>query len=167
MFVSVLLPVFPIGAAALADEKPKQFEGNRPEKVAADKDGVLVLPATRCAVYGTTLQYMPEDRALGYWNSKDDHADWTIEVARPGKYEVWYEWSCHDDSSGNTYLLTVGKSELRGVVPTTKLWTNHLRQKFGTVELPEGESKLSIKAVGSIKDALFDLREVKLVPAGK
>jgi len=148
-------------------EKPKQFEGNKPEPVSQTKDGSLTLPASKCEVFGKTLGYMKEDRALGYWNSADDRAAWTLDVAKPGKFEVWFEWSCADDSAGNTFLLEIGKNQVKGKVPSTKKWEKHEKAKFGEIDVPAGKSRLEISAVGKITEALYDLREVRLVPVKK
>lgn len=150
--------------AARADEKPKSFKGNKPETVKPATDGTISLPASACAVYGKTLEYMPEDRALGYWNSPNDHAVWTMELPEAGEYEVWFEWSCAKESAGNTFHLIAGKAELKGKIPSTKTWQNHQKAKFGQIELPAGKTTLDLRVVPPIRVALADIREIKLVP---
>ncbi|HVU89927.1 MAG TPA: hypothetical protein VHD36_21530 [Pirellulales bacterium] len=129
---------------------------------AADRS--LTLPASKCEVYGKTLQYMPEDRALGWWNSPNDHAVWKLAGLTSGKYEVWFEWSCADKSADNTFVVAVGKHELKGKIPSTGSWQTHKKAKFGTIELPEGGANLELRSEGKIKEALGDFREVRLVP---
>ncbi len=144
--------------------EPKKFEGNKPEVITAAADGSLTLPASKCEVYGKTLQYMPEDRALGWWNSPNDHAVWKLAGLKPGKYELWFEWSCADKSADNTFVVAVGKHELKDRIPTTGSWQTHKKAKFGTIELPAGEAQLELRSEGKIKEALGDFREVRLVP---
>ncbi len=146
------------------DPQPKPFKGNKPEVIRPAADGTLGLRASKCEVYGKTLQYMPEDDALGWWNSPDDHAVWKLAEAKAGKYEVWFEWSCADASANNTFVLEVGQQKLTGTIPTTGAWDKHVKKKFGVIELPAGDSKLALKSAGKITDALGDFREVRLVP---
>lgn len=157
----VLLLSFAFAAQA---EEPKRFEGNKPEVIRPAADGVLNLPASKCEVYGKTLQYMPEDRALGWWNSPNDHAVWKLADFKPGTYEVWFEWSCAEKSADNTFVVAVGKHELKGRIPSTGSWQTHKKAKFGTIELPAGDAKLELRSEGKIKEAIGDFREVRLVP---
>ncbi len=145
-------------------EEPKKFKDNKPEVVAAAADGSLILPASKCEVYGKTLEYMPEDRALGWWNSADDHAVWKISGVKPGKYELWFEWSCAPESADNTFVLVAGETQLKGKVPSTGSWQTHKKAAFGTIELTAGTSQLDLRSEGKIKEALGDFRELKLVP---
>ena len=101
---------------------------------------------------------------MGWWNSPDDHAVWKLAGLRPGKYELWFEWSCTDNSADNTFVVAVAKHELKGKIPSTGSWQTHKKAKFGTIELPAGEAKLELRSEGKIKDALGDFREVRLVP---
>lgn len=150
--------------SAPKQERPKEFAGNKPEVIKPNAEGALLLPASKCEVYGKTLEYMEEDRALGYWNSADDHAVWSIEGARPGEYEVWMEWSCALTSAGNTYVLTFGESKLTGKIPSTGTWQNHKRAKFGTLRLDAENGRLDLRSEGKIRDALADVREIQLLP---
>ncbi|MES1213483.1 MAG: hypothetical protein ABUL64_02760 [Singulisphaera sp.] len=144
--------------------EPKKFAGNTPEVIHPAGDGVLTLPASKCEVHGKTLEYMAEDRALGWWNSPDDHAVWKLADLKPGKYEVWFEWSCAEKSAGNTFVVVVGKHELKGKIPSTGSWQTHKKANFGVIELPAGEAHLDLRSEGKIKEALGDFREVRLVP---
>ena len=40
---------------------------------------------------------------LGYWSGDEDHADWTVEVKKAGKYTVWLDWACAPEAAGNTF----------------------------------------------------------------
>src|SRR5262249_47447770 len=64
----------------------KAFEGNHPELVRPAADGALHLLSANCEVYGTTLILEKQYGNLGYWSSADDHAIWSVEVGRAGKY---------------------------------------------------------------------------------
>ena len=121
LFLAVFLLVAIAGFATAEDakQKPKTFPGNRPAVIKPAEDGTLALRASACEVYGKTLQFMPADDALGWWNSTDDHAAWKIAGAKAGTYEVWFEWSCADESAGHTYVVQVGGNRLTGTIPST------------------------------------------------
>jgi hypothetical protein len=161
---AVLTVLVCLAATAVAQD-PKTFAGNKPETILPKADGTLVLPASKCEVYGTTLQYMAEDKALGWWNTADDRAVWKLSDVKPGVYEVWFEWSCADESAGNTFLFDAGDEELKGTISSTGSWQKHKKAKFGTIDLPAGDYGVELRAEGPIKEALGDFREVKLVPA--
>jgi hypothetical protein len=162
-----LIVAFVVAHAKAEDPQPKKFAGNKPESTKAADDGSFTLPATRCEVYGKTLEYMPEDRALGWWNSADDRAVWKLTAAKPGVYEVWFEWSCANESADNTFVLAAGEKQLKGKIPTTGAWATHKKAKFGTIELTGGDAKLELRSEGKIKEALGDFRELRLVPVAK
>jgi len=69
----------------------KVFPGNQPEVIRPAADGSLRLLASNCEVYGKTLLFEQQYKNLGYWSSADDHAVWTVDVPRAGKYSVHLE----------------------------------------------------------------------------
>lgn len=143
---------------------PKQFEGNDPRLIETDRDGTLSLPASACEVYGPELEYMPEDRALGYWHQVSDYCVWKLDVARAGRYAVLIEWSCAIESAGNSFELLVDEARMTNTVPTSGSWQRHRWAQFGEVEISRGQHELTIRPLPEIRRALMDLREVKLVP---
>lgn len=145
----------------------KSAEGNKPETVRPDAEGALLLKASNCEVYGPTLQYMPEDDALGYWNSNDDYCLWSVDVPAAGKYEVSMEWSCDAACAENGFSVESRAGQLTGNVPSTETWQNHEQRSFGTLELDEGKQRVLFRADGPIKEALLDLRWVRLTPGGE
>lgn len=144
--------------------------GNAAEPIRPGADGSLDLATSRCRVSGKTLQYMPEDRALGYWNSADDRATWSVELEKGSSFEVWFEWSCAAEAGGNGFVLSAGsgptdaRARLEGTIPSTQTWQNHETARFGTIELPAGASELVLEAKPPIRVALGDIRAVRLVP---
>jgi putative membrane-bound dehydrogenase-like protein len=144
----------------------KVVEGNRPELVRPMEDGSLWLLPANCAIYGKTLVLEKKYGNLGWWTSADDHAVWTVEVARPGKYAVWLDWACEDRSAGNTFLLQAGSERLTGTVRGTGSWDTYQRFKIGEIRLSAGRQKLEFRPAGKIAGALLDLRSLRLVPVG-
>ena len=134
-----------------------------PRKVAAAADGSLVLPARHARLTGPSLAFMPEWDALGFWRATD-HAEWDVEVAKGGTYDVTLEWSVDEKNAGNPYAVEAGGSRLEGKVGSTKRWDLFRRETVGQVRLDAGAQKVTLKPNGQFKTALMDLRELRLTP---
>ncbi len=143
---------------------PKKFPGNNPGVVQPDSEGVLTLPATKAAIYGTRLIFEPKYRNLGWWQRLDDRAVWTIRTPKPGRYRVEFDFACAASDAGSSFIVSVGSSQLIGVVPSTKTWDNYEKKSFGTIELAGDVEELTVRSVGDPPRALIDLRTVTLVP---
>jgi putative membrane-bound dehydrogenase-like protein len=144
--------------------KPKTFPGNRPAVVKAEKDGTLRLLATNAEIYGPRLILEETYRNLGFWASPNDRAVWTVEVPRSGVYEVWLDHACDASAAGNRFVIEANKVLLDGKVASTGNWDTYRTTKYGTVKLPEGRLRLTMRSQGSVRGALIDLRMIKLVP---
>ncbi|HZN67833.1 MAG TPA: hypothetical protein VFB66_21280, partial [Tepidisphaeraceae bacterium] len=112
--------------------------------------------------YGSTLVYEPGHENLGYWQSADDRAVWVVEPDRPGRYDVWLEWACHDTTANNRFWLATGEQRFLTSVPSTKTWENYQRKKIGQVTLRFGKQRVSIVPEGKVAGALMDLKSVEL-----
>lgn len=151
----------------LSAEEPKKFAGNQPQVVKPSADGSIRLHAKTCEVYGPKLQYMTKEQALGWWNSSQDRAVWMLEAPTAGSYTVWFDWSCPDESAGETYTLSCGDQELHGAIGSTGSWQNYRFRETGhVVRVGPGVTTLSIHCDDDPQMALADLREVRLRPAG-
>jgi putative membrane-bound dehydrogenase-like protein len=142
----------------------KTFPGNKPEVVRPTADGSLRLRASNCEIYGTSLVLEEQYGNLGHWESADDRAVWSVERARSGRYAVWLEWACTDDSAGNTFVLEAGPYRLTGHVQGTRDWDSYRQARVGTISLPSGSHQVTFRADGKVKGDLLDLKSIKLVP---
>jgi putative heme-binding domain-containing protein len=145
-------------------QKPKTFEGNKPQLVRAADDNSLILLASTCEIYGSTLMLEKQYGNLGYWTSQDDHAIWSAKVAKAGKYAVWLDWACDDASAGKKFLLQAGPNQLIGNVASTDSWDTYRQAKVGEILLPAGQQRLTFRSADRIFNALIDLKSIKLVP---
>jgi putative membrane-bound dehydrogenase-like protein len=146
---------------------PKKFPGNQPELVRANAKGVLTLPATKASIYGGRLIFEPKYQNLGWWERQDDHAIWTIETARPGRYRVEFDFACDAKHAGSSFILTVGPARLTGRVPSTGTWDDYVQKAFGEIQLAGGADELVVRSVGDPRSAMIDLRTVRLIPIDK
>jgi putative membrane-bound dehydrogenase-like protein len=144
--------------------KRKQFAGNEPRPVKPAADGSLELKATNCEIYGSTLIFEAQYANLGYWSSLDDHAVWTIEGARAGKYAVEFEWACDASVAGNPWLLEAAKEKLAGDVESTGSWDAYRKKIVGEMALAAGAQRLTFRPAKKPQGALMDLKSIRLSP---
>jgi len=147
-------------------EPPKVFEGNRPAIVRADGQGRYMLAASACEIRGPQLVYETQFGNLGYWSAAEDSATWTVEVAKPGEYEVRFDYACHSDSAGNRFALDTSAGSLRGQVAGTGEWSDYRSERIGSLKLAAGLQKWSLRSEGPVTGAMIDLRAIQLLPKG-
>ncbi len=125
----------------------KQFAGNEPRTVKPAPDGTLLLEAAVCEIYGSLLIFEAQHKNLGFWSSLDDHAAWNIEVAKPAKYAVEFEWACDGSVAGNRWQLKTTRETLTGRVESTGNWDTYRRGASGR-NLSEGRQAADRHAFG-------------------
>lgn len=154
-----------IAYVASAGPPPKRVEGNEPALVKPDDDGSIALQAAKAEIFGSSLTFEPRYGNLGWWSAPDDRAAWEFEVAKPGKYDVWLDWACHDSTAGNPYVLSVGGQRIENKVGGTGTWDDYKTAKVGEVTLSEGRHRLEFLGAGEIRGgALIDLRAIVIRP---
>lgn len=141
--------------------------GNQPATSAAASDGSLLLPARQAEIRGREIIFEREFSNLGYWHGADDHAAWTVRVAKPGEYDVWLDAACDPSCAGNGFLIHAGTAELRGTTASTGAWSKYQRTKIGHLTLPAGETRVTMAPATPPRGALLDLRALALVPTGQ
>jgi putative heme-binding domain-containing protein len=150
------------------DSPPKTFAGNRPQLVAANRKGELRLGAAVSEIRGGDILFEQPFGNIGYWHGAGDRATWRIDVARGGPFDVYLDFACADPSAGNRFRIDGLGETLRGQVPATGGWDQYRQHRIGQVKLERGPLRVTVRADGPLQQsALFDLREVRLVPAGQ
>lgn len=147
-----------------AGQSWKSFAGNRPQPVSADDDGTLTLPAAAAEIYGPSLVFETRYENLGWWQSTDDYAIWTIDVPRSGHWTVEVDYACDEGTAGNLMRLSTGTRMLTARVPGTGTWDDYRRWTAGTIDLHAGRRQLVVTAPESPSSALIDLRSIRLIP---
>ncbi|MCI0460149.1 MAG: FG-GAP-like repeat-containing protein [Gemmataceae bacterium] len=148
----------------LAVPKRKVFAGNRPEVVKAGSGGALLLTAANCEIYGPSLVLEKQYGNLGYWSSPDDHAVWTVEVPRAGRYFVWMDYACDQGAAGNRFELRAGSEVVSHKVRPTGNWDTYREVLVDGMHLEAGRQQLVMRSAGAIRGALLDLKSLRLVP---
>ncbi|QDV17547.1 Cytochrome c [Gimesia panareensis] len=141
----------------------KTFPGNEPAVVEAEAlRGDYFLTPQLAEIYGSTLKFESKYKNLGYWQSENDRAVWTLAVPRSGRYDVYLEYACPSGTAGDQLLLEVDGQQLFWTVPSTGSWDVYQNRRIGTISLSAGKPQLSMHSQGKIKNALLDLKTVRL-----
>jgi len=143
---------------------PKTFKGNHPRLVKAGPGGTITLSAADAEIYGDRLIFEARHGNLGYWMAANDRAVWRFEAARPGKYAVWLDWACANDSAGNVLEIHLGSQRIQHQVGGTGTWEDYSWKKLGDLALTAGTNRLEVRPAAAPRGALFDLRCIELRP---
>jgi putative heme-binding domain-containing protein len=143
----------------------KSVPGNTPAEVAA-VNGTLTLSATKAAIHGGEITLEPGFQNIGYWHGVNDHVSWAVRLDKAATFDVYLDYACAPESAGNAFALDGATPTVEGKVASTGGWDKYQAVKVGTVTLPAGTGKVTVRPTGLIRGALFDLRTVYLVPEG-
>ena len=140
----------------------KSFPGNAPRVVQANAEGTITLTPFEAEIYGSTIVIEEQHKNLGWWSSSDDIVVWTINVPIAAKYTVEWTWACDPQAAGNSVTVeALGRSFTRKV-GKTKGWDDYQTIELGTLELPAGEVRLTLKPASRPLPALGDVKSVVL-----
>jgi hypothetical protein len=98
---------------------------------------------------------------LGYW-IEGSEVSWKVRSKGSKKYELALEPSCPGGQGGEAVVLVNGKEALAFEVPRSKDWNAYITTKVGTLDLPDGESWISIRARTFNGFALMNLKKAML-----
>lgn len=146
---------------------PKAFPGNHPAVVRTRPDGAYELTAASAEIYGDTLVFEGQYRNLGYWQSDNDWAVWSVEVTAGGEFDVWLDGASPDSAPRRSIRVEVGDQAGEWTVPGTASWDEYRPMKLGRLRLEAGSRRVVVRGVRPVTHAFLDLRELRLVPAGK
>lgn len=154
---------------AVQDLLPAGFKKERPEenglsRVTPEQDGRIYLHASDAESVGPNIQYMPEWKAFGWFNT-DDKARWEVDVKKRGKYKVYLEWSVDDARSGKSFLFGNTKDVIKGKIQQSGSWFTFRTERIGTILLGSGLNELIFRSGNTSEEgAMLDLRKLILVP---
>ena len=142
---------------------PKKFDGNSP-RVIVSEGGNLELPVSASRIYGSTVVFEPRYENLGFWQSEDDRAEWTIQVPETGTYEVIMNYACDNGTAGNAFALSLGARQIKGEVVGTGTWDDYREARLGQVQLQKGSQRVVFRSFGPVDNCLIDLRSLAIRP---
>jgi putative membrane-bound dehydrogenase-like protein len=150
------------------DSPFKRLAGNQPRAIQINPLGEFRLIAAAAEIRGQEIVFERPFGNIGYWHGDDDNVTWRVDVQQDGRFDVYLDFACDDNSAGNQYRVDGLDEVIRGEVSATGGWSRYRSRRVGTITLKAGRRVVSIRPDGLlVKRALFDLRELRLVPQGK
>ncbi|MCH5377173.1 MAG: c-type cytochrome, partial [Planctomycetes bacterium] len=146
---------------------PKRFPGNHPLLVASGADGIVALTAATAEIRGTQIRFETPFANIGYWHDQSDSVTWRFELADSGTFDIYLNVSCDPVAAGNEFRIDGLPEPITRQVSSTGGWDRYRQFKIATTTLPAGQHQIVVQAASPVRHALFDLREVRLVPAGR
>ena len=163
------LPEKPVDAACTVVRV--RYEGALdplPFAVYPSKDGALVLLPHDATLDGPSLKVEQVGVIgdvkynLGYWLDPAEFASWPIAGQRAGKYRVVAELGCKNESAGAMASIECGSSRVEFRVEGTGGWQDYRAVSLGTIEIPEGNSVISLRAKTKPGEAVVNVRSIRL-----
>jgi arylsulfatase A-like enzyme len=108
-------------------------------------DNPVELQPSWAQTHGESVKYVFEaydwDTIEG-WSNPGDRAEWRIDVAQPGRYEVAIDYGCAGSSVGGRLLIAVGSAKLEFAPQRSGTANVFERAVAGVLELPRGPGVL-------------------------
>jgi alpha-L-fucosidase len=134
-----------------------------------DDQGRLVLRAADADLVGHAIQVEHKDNQpnIGFWTNASDHVQWTVQVDRPGTFDVELVYACDPPSAGSTYTIAAsGAPSLAGKVAATGGWADFQTARPGILRIERpGPATITIKPDRKAGEGVMNLRSITLVPA--
>ena len=140
-----------------------------PRVLSQGSGGGIHLPAHEAVTYGEKLFYEPQPykNTLGYWVNVDDWAQWHVNVAKPGIFDVYILQGCGTRHGGSDVAMEFAGSTLLFQTEETGHFQKFKRRRIGQLQVHQpGRYQLNVKPQKIAYKAVMDLRLVELVPAG-
>lgn len=139
-----------------------------PRTVQPEPNGSVNLHAYDTVTHGRLLRFEPQPHknTVGFWADGDDWCEWHF-TAAPGKYTVHIWQGCGAGQGGSIVDVAACNTSLKFTVEDTGHFQNFKQREIGILTLNQtGEYNLRIKPLKKAKNAVMDVRRIKLVPLG-
>lgn len=144
----------------------KQIAGNAPQRIHADAEGRLSLTAATAEIRGGDITFETPFANLGFWHDQRDSATWKVAVAAQAEFDIYLELACADAVAGNSFRIDGLPQPIVGTVAGTGGWDQYRFQKIATAVMPAGDYVVTLRSEGPVRQALLDLRQIRMLPAG-
>ena len=135
-------------------------------------DGSFELFAHFASTHGEKLRYEPQPfkNTVGYWTGKKDYAAWTIQLDKPGRFNVAVLQGCGKGQGGSQAIMSF-IAPVKDTTPTIEFdvvetghFQNFLWVHLGEVELRHrGAVEINVAPKQIKKAALMDIRAIHLI----
>lgn len=131
----------------------------------ADRHGILELPADRATLLGDRLRVDGDPARVLGWEAPGEEIRWDFEIEKPGTFVVVVEYAAASGEAGAVIEVVSGEQVRQAPVHATGAPARFLPQPMkGTLSLPGGRNRLTIRAVEAPGGRVMDLKRVRLVP---
>lgn len=146
---------------------PMYNPGHQPAAIPQNADGSVTLAASTAAIHGSNLRYepMPFKNTLGWWSRAEDWPEWTLNISKPGWFEIEILQGCGRDSGGSEVAIETSGSTVPLLVEETGHFQNFVPRRVGRVQLASGVQSLALKPRRKQGGAIMDVRQIRLLPA--
>jgi len=144
------------------------FLPEKPRVVQSESNGNVNLHAYDAVTHGRLLRFEPQPHknTVGYWADEKDWCEWHFNAA-PGKYAVHIWQGCGAGQGGSEVEVRVGDSAFPFTVEDTGYFQNFKQREIGRLTLKgSGKHTLRLKPLKKARNAVMDVRRIKLVPVG-
>jgi alpha-L-fucosidase len=133
------------------------------QTVSADASGNYNISAGAAQLHGGGVQVEGDagNENIGYWDSANDWASWTVDFKTAGTFEVTATVAALTNPT--VFDLSVSGSHLSGNVPVTGDWDKYQDISLGTLTIEKtGKTQVSVKPVDPAKWNPMNLRGIHL-----
>mgnify|MGYP001162245858 FL=1 len=136
------------------------------EPIGQALDRSIQLHSRDATIHGTKLQYeiKPHKNTIGYWVNTTDQVCWDFTVTSGGMFDVEIHQGCGKGQGGSLVAFEVAGQKLNFTVKDTGHFQNFVPRRVGTVRLAKGEHRFWIKPVKKARNAIMDVRRIRLIP---
>ena len=136
------------------------------ERIGQALDRSVLLHARDVTLHSTKVQYetKPHKNTVGYWVNATDRVCWDFTVTSDGMFDVEIHQGCGNGQGGSLVALEVAGQKLDFTVKDTGHFQNFIPYRVGTVNLPKGEHRFWIKPLKKARNAIMDVRRIRLIP---
>jgi len=136
------------------------------ESIGQGLDRSVLLHARDATIHGTKLQYetKPHKNTVGYWVNVSDQVCWDFTVTSGGMFDVEIHQGCGKGQGGSLVALEVDGQKIDFTVMDTGHFQNFIPRRVGSVNLAKGEHRFWIKPVNKARNAIMDVRRIRLIP---
>ena len=65
-------------------------------------------------IFGGDITFETPFQNIGCWHDAQDHAAWTVQLDKEGRFDVYLDYACDNPSAGNRFVLEGAQPTLRG-----------------------------------------------------
>ena len=155
------------GSRRYAEELEKALSEVSPVITQRD-NGNFMLRVSEGLIVGKRLKRLGDGEwtVTSEWTQPEDYIEWVVSCQKPGTYALRLNYAAPKEYKGVPYggeaTVTVGDQKKTFALESTKLWGDHTTFAYGTITLPAGEFKVTVRPA-KIINGLMALRYVQFV----